>query len=167
MKEALLLVLLALFAGACASPSTRRTDFRRPPDAAEGLQRYYDERLYRSDEGYRQRATLYTPADLPHFYDVQGATLCAAWAREANTFAWVGTGSGLALWAAGIGISVLAPSDDPARNAWWVSMLPAGLLSWTFHWAGDGWFRKPSVALYNKRLAEKMGMQVIPSSETP
>jgi hypothetical protein len=165
---ALGLALIAAGLTACVGgPKARRTDFRPPPDAAEGLQRYYDERLNPADGGYRQRGQLYGSADLPKFYDVQGATLCAAWARGANHFDWVGLGSGLALVAVGAGISANAPSDDPAKNAWWMSLLPAGVLSWTFHWAGDGWFRKPSVALYNKRLAEKMGMQVVPSSETP
>ena len=160
-------LMLATLMGCATAPHATRTDFRPPSDAADGLKRYYDERLNPVEGGYRQKNDIYTNGELPGFYDVQGATRCAAWAREANTFAWVGTGTGLALFAAGIGLSAMAPPDDLGKNAWWISLFPAGLISWTFHWTGHGWFRQPSVALYNRRLAEKMGMNVLPTTDEP
>src|SRR5262245_50716689 len=162
----LVLALCALHFSACATPPTRRTDLRPPADVAEGLKRYHEERLYPSTEGgYRQRQQHYDGSQLPAFYDAQGATLSAAWARKANSFRRTGLLSGLAILGVGIGLSANAPSGDVAKNAWWASLLPAVALGYTFEWIGDGWFRKPSVALYNKRLAEKMGMQVAPFYE--
>ena len=140
---------------------------RGPADPVEGLKDYYALRLTASDGGYRQDAMRYNDQSLPTFYDAQGATVSAAWAREANTFAWIGNATGLFMLGAGLCVSQLALAGDPAKNAWWISLMPAGLLTWTFHGIGHGWFRQPSAALYNKHLAEKLGLRVVPESETP
>jgi hypothetical protein len=161
-----LLAWMALGLAACASvPPVPRTDLTRPADPAAGLQRYYDGRLVPVEDGYVQKGRLYDSGTLPLFYDAQGASLCASWARTADHFAWIGTLSGLFVFGAGVGLSVNAPAGDAFKNAWWVSFLPAAGVSWTFHWVGTGWFRQPSVALYNRDLAEHLGMHLQPMQD--
>ena len=161
--QCFLITLFALCFSACATIApTTRVDLHRPQDAAEGLQRYYHERLVPSSDGYTRQGSSYGFGTLPLFYDAQGASLCAQWARTGDKFTWTAALSSLFLLGAGIGISAEAPDGDPAKAAWLVSLMPAGLVGLTFYWLGDGWFRKPSVALYNKQLAERLGMRVDP-----
>lgn len=167
MRWRALALTLVVLSGCASGPETRRLLVRAPIDPVAGLEDYYALRLTPSEGGYRQGAMRFDAQSLPAFYEAQGATVNAAWAREANTFAWIGNATGLGLLAAGLCVSQLAPASDPAKNAWWVSLMPAGLLTWTFHGIGHGWFRQPSVALYNKHLAEKLGLKVVPEAETP
>ena len=167
MPRTLAFLFLTFVAGCSTVPAIPRVDRRPTAEPGLALQRYYDGRLVPVADGYRQQQTLYQSDTLPLFFDAQGATTSAAWAREANSFAWTGNIAGLLILGAGIGITAYAPAGDPAKNAWWASLMPAGLILWTYHWLGNGWFRQPSVALFNKRLAEHVGLEVVPAPEDP
>lgn len=166
MRSLLALFFLGTLVSGCASaPSVQRARLDGIHDPADGLKRYYEERLTPSADGYVHIGQAYDAYQLPMFYDVQGSTQCAEWARKGRDFkqlGWVSTG---VLMAAGAAISVLADNNSPARSAWWMSALPAGLVGWSFHWVGNGWFTKPSVALYNKQLADHLGIGVVPERE--
>lgn len=156
---------VALVSGCASAPTVQRARLDGIQDPADGLKRYYEERLTPSPDGYVHIGQAYNAYQLPMFYDVQACTQCAEWARKGRDFRQIGWGAAGFLVAAGLGISAFADVNSPARSAWWLSFLPAGLVGWTFHWVGDGWFTKPSVALYNKQLANKLGMSVIPTRE--
>jgi hypothetical protein len=159
--RALRAILAGIFVGGCAAAPARP----RPAvvaDPAAALQRYYDERLAPVEGGYRQGKAIYTGHSLPVFYDAMGASTCAAWARSGGNFRAAGWTLAAALVGAGVGISSQAPEGDPARGAWWMSLLPAGMLGMTFEWGARGWFIQPSVALYNKQVAQMLGLQVVP-----
>ncbi len=87
--------------------------------------------------------------------------MAASWARSANFVDTSGWSMGGALLLTGLAISVNSDPGAPAKGAWWVMILPAGLLTWTYVWIADGWWRKPSVALYNRNLANRLGISVI------
>ena len=161
--RAVLSLALALGLGACAAaPAIQKARLDGIQDPSDALKRYYDERLTPSPEGYLRKGQSYDAYELPRFYDVQGATTCADWARSGRDFKQIGWGAAGFIFAAGLGISAFADINSPQRQAWWLSLLPAGLVGWTFHWIGFGWFTQPSVALYNKDLAKQLGMTVVP-----
>ncbi len=156
------LFIIVLLTGCAALPDLPpRPDFRSHAgirDEADKLQTYYNFRLTPSDGGYRYGSLEIPKARLGAFMDQQGDTQAARWARKGNAF--IGTGWTLAfgLEAAAVAIGAQAGAGDPARNAWWVGILPAALLGWTFHWIGDNWFRRPAVAHYDLTLKRELGL---------
>lgn len=157
------LLLLPLCLSACARLPTLppRPDFSRHPgikDAADKLQTYYNYRLTREEGGYRY-GRLDIPAQaLGAFMDQQGDTVAAHWARSGQRLIVAGWSLAAALEATAIGVGALAEGGSPARNAWWLGLLPAVGIGWTFHWAGDGTFRRPAVAHYDLQLKRELGL---------
>jgi len=156
-------LLLALVCTACGTLPVLppRPNFAHHPgirDAADSLQTYYNYRLTPSGDEYAYGKLSIARWQLAPFMDQQGDSVAAHWARNGN--GWVAGGwiTALALESAAIAISSQAVSGDPARNAWWVGLLPAGMVGWTFHWVGDGWFRKPAVAHYDLQLKRELGI---------
>lgn len=158
-----LLLLLPLILSACATspPLPARPDFSHHPgirDAADKLQTYYNYRLTREDGGYRYGQLDIPASALGAFMDQQGDTVAAQWARSGQHMIIGGWSLAAALEAAAIGVGALAASDAPARNAWWLGLLPAVGIGWTFHWVGDGTFRRPAVAHYDLQLKRELGL---------
>jgi hypothetical protein len=138
-----------------------RPDFSSHPgirDSADKLQTYYNYRLSPGEGGYTYGKLTIARWQLAPFLDHQGDTLAAGWARQGNWWVAGGWTTAFALEGAAVAIGAQAAAGDPARNAWWVGLLPAALLGWTFHWIGDGWFRKPAVAHYDLQLKRELGI---------
>lgn len=163
MHRASLLLFLAFVLNACSTLPVLppRPDFAHHPgirDPDDALQTYYNYRLTPSEGGYAYGKLAIPSWQVAKFMDHQGDTAAAHWARQGNAWVAGGWAAALALQAAAVAISVQAGPGDPARNAWWVAALPAGMLGWTFHWIGDGWYRKPAVAHYDLLLKRELGI---------
>lgn len=162
MLRLALLAPLLLFACAPLPPLPARPDFQAHPgirDEADKLQTYYNYRLTPSSQGGYDYGKLRIPMrQLPAFMDHQGDTVAAAWARGGNRMVRSGWALALGLQAASIAIAAQAGEGDPARNAWWMGILPSAMLGWTFHWIGDNWFRRPSAAHYDLQLKRELGL---------
>lgn len=155
---------LAVLCQACAPlpPLPPRPDFRAHPgikDDADRLQTYYRYRLTPSGEGGYNYGELRIPmGGLSAFMDHQGDTTAAAWARRGDWMVRSGWMLAAGLQALAVGVAVQAPEGDPARNAWWMGILPSAVLGWSFHWTGDNWFRRPAAAHYDLQLKRELGL---------
>lgn len=161
--SALLAAAVLLTACAPLPPLPPRPDFKSHPgirDGADKLQTYYNYRLTPSlDGGAYDYGKLSIPKSrLDDFMDHQGDTVAARWARNGDRMIAAGWVLGLALEGAAIALSSQAPEGDAFKNAWWVTLAPAGLLVWTYHWIGDGWFRRPAAAHYDLQLKRELGV---------
>lgn len=156
-------LVLALATGCAALPPLPpRPDFRGHTgirDEADKLQTYYNYRLTPASQGGYRYGTLRIPMSrLDDFMAHQGDATAAQWAAKGDRMVWTGWTLALGLQTAAVLIAAQAPEGDPARNAWWVGILPSALLGWTFHWAGNNWFRRPAVAHYDLQLKRELGL---------
>lgn len=163
MRLALIAGFFALSACAPLPPLPPRPDFRSHPgiqDGADKLQTYYRYRLTPEPDGdaYRYGSLTIPKSRLGDFMDHQGDTVAARWARNGNRMIAAGWVLGLALETAAVVVGAQAGQGEAVRNAWWLALAPAGLLVWTYHWAGDGWFRRPAAAHYDLQLKRELGI---------
>lgn len=138
-----------------------RPDFRDHPgirDEADKLRTYYNYRLTPKDDGYRYGALTIPRSQLGPFMDHQGDTVAAHWARQGQGLIVGGWTLAFGVEAAAVGVGALASDGDPARNGWWLGLLPAFFLGWGFQWVGDGYFRRPAVAHYDLQLKRELGL---------
>ncbi len=153
----------ALLAGCAHAPYKYKPWPAKSGEAAQDLRAYLDHKLNRAEGGYQIQGLVIDKSDLDEFYLVQRAQKEAEWASNGDLFISSGGLLALALEGVAIALAINADANSPTKAAGWIGLLPAGLVGFTFYWIGDNYFRKPSVALYNKRLTERLGMTMVPN----
>ncbi len=152
-------VLAALvwgFAGCATSPLATCPTAFQVTDPAGRLDLYHRFRVQEGPWSYRVQGRDVTGWSLPSYYEDNGDTLAARWARrglELDSWTW-------AMAAALEGYLVFESSDPRGEGhaTWAVGLAPVALATWGLDWLFGNYFLSPSVTHFNRALAKRLGL---------